>query len=121
MGFAEWIGLKSYLQENRIMEYKERATFALIPSLTSISRKALFTGVISMDQMEAESTGFIRTVELYFPWGKDANKRLFINTNGRWNRDYLGYDVLGIVFDIIDKAGHNSILFAKSKKACTSS
>jgi hypothetical protein len=117
MGFAEWIGLKSYLQENRIMKYKERATFALIPSLTSISRKALFTGVISMDQMEAESTGFIRTVELYFPWGKDANKRLFINTNGRWNRDYLGYDVLGIVFDIIDKAGHNSILFAKSKKS----
>ena len=51
MGLAEWIGLKSYLQENRIMEYKERATFALIPSLTSI-RKVLFTGVISMDQMK---------------------------------------------------------------------
>jgi hypothetical protein len=116
MGFSEWVGLKEYLRANQMWNFHERGVFALIPSLTSSSRNALFSGEVFLDKMGSESSGFAKAVDNYFPDGKGLAKRLFKNTDGKWNRDYLSYDILGVIFDIIDKAGHNSILFSKSKK-----
>ncbi|MEN6462208.1 MAG: PglZ domain-containing protein [Syntrophomonas sp.] len=116
MGFSEWIGLKNYLKVNQFWNFNESATFALIPSLTSSSRTSLFSGEVLLDKMGSESAGFVKAVDKYFPNGKSASKQLFKNTDGKWNRDYLDHDMLGIVFDIIDSAGHKSILFSKSKK-----
>ena len=116
MGFAEWFGLKEYLRANQLGIFKEQATFALIPTLTSSSRNALFSGEVFLDKMGSESAAFVKAVDRFFPSGKNKSKRLFKNTDGKWNREYLNYDVLGIVFDIIDNAGHKSILFSNSKK-----
>jgi len=116
MGLPEWYGLKEYLQTNGIWDFREGTTFALIPTLTSTSRTALFTGEILMDKMGSESSGFIRAVDNLFPKGRSTTKQLFKNTDWKWYHDYLSYNVLGIVFDIIDTVGHNSILLTKSKK-----
>ena len=69
-----------------------------------------------MDKMGSESSGFIRAVDNLFPKGRSTTKQLFKNTDWKWYHDYLSYNVLGIVFDIIDTVGHNSILLTKSKK-----
>ena len=116
MGFPEWVGLKEYLRANQLWDFRESATFALIPTLTSSSRTSLFSEEVFLDKMGSESSGFVKAVDNFFPNGRITTKRLFKNTDGKWNRDYLGYDMLGIVFDIIDNAGHKSILFSKSKK-----
>lgn len=60
--------------------------------------------------------GFVKAVDSLFPNGRSTTKQLFKDTDGKWNRDYLGYNVLGIIFDIIDDVGHKSILLTKSKK-----
>lgn len=116
MGFPEWVGLKKYLQANKLSNFQEQATFALVPTLTSSSRTALFSGEVFLDKMGSETTGFVKAVDRYFPEGTSKTKRLFKNTNGKGNREYLNYDMLGIIFDIIDNAGHKSILFSNSKK-----
>lgn len=116
MGFPEWYGLKEYLQANGIWSFREGSTFALIPTLTSSSRTSLFTGEILLDKMGSESAGYVKAVNRLFPGGRNATKQLFKNTDGKWNRDYLSYNVLGIIFDIIDTVGHKSILLSKSKK-----
>jgi len=116
MGFPEWVGLKSYLRANQCWDFCENATFALIPTLTSLSRNSLFSGEVFLDNMGSESSGFIKAVDRFFHDGKSKTKRLFINTDARWERDYLNYDVLGIVFNIVDNVGHKSILFSRSKK-----
>ena len=116
MGFPEWVGLKKYLQANKLSNFQEQATFALVPTLTSSSRTALFSGEVFLDKMGSEATGFVKAVDRYFPEGTSKTKRLFKNTNGKGNKEYLNYDMLGIIFDIIDNAGHKSILFSNSKK-----
>ena len=116
MGFPEWFGLKKYLQANKLWKFQEQATFALVPTLTSSSRTALFSGEVFLDKMGSESAAFVKAVDRFFPDGTSKAKRLFTNTDGKGNREYLNYDMLGIVFDIIDNAGHKSILFSNSKK-----
>lgn len=116
MGFSEWVGLKAYLLENKCRDFRESAAFAIIPTLTYSSRNSLFTGEEQLDNMGAEASGFNKAVDKFFPEGKSKTRRLFINTDGKWDREYLHYDVLGIVFDIIDNVGHKSILFSRSKK-----
>ena len=116
MGFSEWFGLKKYLQGNMLLNFTEQATFALVPTLTSSSRTALFSGEVNLDKMGLEATAFVKAVDKFFPDGTKKAKRLFKNTDGKGNREYLNYDMLGIVFDIIDNAGHKSILFSNSKK-----
>jgi len=116
MGFSEWVDLKAYLRANQCWDFRENATFALIPTLTSSSRNSLFSGEVFLDNMGSESSGFNKAVDNFFLHGISKTKRLFINTDGKWDRDYLNYDMLGIVFDIIDNVGHKSILFSRSKK-----
>ena len=116
MGFPEWFGLKEYLWSNKLRDFRESAIFALIPTLTISSRTSLFTGEVFLDKMGSESSGFVKAVDNLFPNGRSTTKQLFKNTDGKWNRNYLGYNVLGIIFDIIDNVGHKSILFSRSKK-----
>lgn len=116
MGFPEWFGLKEHLRSNKLRDFRESAIFALIPTLTFSSRTSLFTGEVFLDKMGSESSGFVKAVDNLFSNGRSTTKQLFKNTDGKWNRNYLGYNVLGIIFDIIDNVGHKSILFSRSKK-----
>ena len=116
MGFTEWVGLKEYLRANQISNFRECSTFALIPTLTFSSRNSLFSGEVFLDKMGAESAGFVKAVNNFFPNGRTTTKQLFKNTDGKWNRNYLSYNILGIIFDIVDIVGHKSILLSKSKK-----
>ncbi|MDD2585768.1 MAG: PglZ domain-containing protein [Syntrophomonadaceae bacterium] len=116
MGFPEWYYLRKYLRANGLWNFQEQATFALIPTLTWSSRTSLFTGEIFLDKMDTESTGFNKAVNKYIPNGKTKTRKLFKNKNGRWNSEYLNYDILGVVFRLIDEVGHNSVLLSNSKR-----
>ncbi|OCZ54244.1 hypothetical protein A7D23_05595 [Dehalobacter sp. TeCB1] len=116
MGLAEWLGLKKYLNVNQISDFKEQVTFALIPTLTAVSRTSLFSGEVALSKMVSETTGFYKAVERLFMDGKSKTKYLFKNTDGKWNPEYLAFEVLGIIFNLIDSVGHNTTLFTKSKK-----
>ncbi len=116
MGFAEWQGLRKYLKIHQLNSYKEQEVFALIPTLTSVSRAALFSGEPAMERMGSETTGFYNAVETLFKNGKSRTKFLFKNTDAKWNPYYLNYEVLGIIFNIIDHVGHNTVLLTGSKK-----
>lgn len=116
MGFSEWVELKKYLKDNKIWNIKEKATFALIPTVTGISRMALFSGKVATNKIVSEAAGFQAAVHQLFSEGKSLKKCLFRNTDGKWQRDYLNYDILGIVYSIIDSVAHGMTLLSKSKK-----
>ena len=44
MSFQEWYVLKSYLEKHGITKFREDSTLALLPTVTKISRRALFSG-----------------------------------------------------------------------------
>lgn len=115
MGFAEWCGLRDYLKRQQIYNFREKAVFAVLPTLTWSSRNALFSGEINHDKMQSEEKSFIRFVERYFNNGLNNRKKLFKNPEGKWNREYPDYNIVGMVINIIDDIAHNSMILKNSK------
>jgi hypothetical protein len=102
MGFQEWYCIKSYLKENGINSFKEDAIYAMLPTVTSISRGALFNGEKDISKYKPDDRGFANAVTRWDNYS--ANDILcVINADLKWHDYYLDYKCLGIVANIVDE------------------
>jgi hypothetical protein len=106
MGFQEWYCIRSYLNEHGIFNFKEDAIFAMLPTITSISRGALFNGEKDVGRHKLEDKGFAENV---CRWDKISGKDVLciINADFKWHEYYGDYKCLGIVVNIVDDTAHS--------------
>jgi hypothetical protein len=116
MGFQEWCCLKQYLAGYGMGKFGEKAVFALLPTLTKVSRRALFCGQHAIKEQVEEEKGFLNFVRRNWPGGKDRPAGMFLNIDGAWRREYGNYDYLGLIYNLVDDIAHNTINVKDSKE-----
>jgi len=106
MGFQEWYCIRSYLNEHGITSFKEDAIYAMLPTVTSISRGALFNGEKDISKHKPDDRGFVNSVSR---WDNYSAKDILcdINADMKWHEYYNDYNCLGIVVNIVDDTAHN--------------
>lgn len=106
MGFQEWYCIKSYLNEHGLTSFKENAMYAMLPTVTSISRGALFNGEKDISKHKPDDSGFTIAVSR---WNKySANETLcLINADMKWHEWYKDHKCLGIVVNVVDDTAHD--------------
>ncbi len=101
MGISEWELLKEYLQSLNFT-FRERQSFALIPSITSISRSAIFygshTAVFSLASINEE-----KALQSHFP---SKNCKLFREKDDISTDTLLGIDIAAIIYNFFDDLSH---------------
>lgn len=107
MAFQEWYCVKTYLEENEISSFKENAIYAMLPTVTSISRRALFCGEKKIDKLTPEDKGFVEFVEENWENKEGKYIKCFINAGSNWNQNYLDFEYLGIINNLIDNIAHH--------------
>ncbi|MEW6622401.1 MAG: PglZ domain-containing protein [Bacillota bacterium] len=108
MGFQEWYCVKNYLEDKGVKNFKEKATFALLPTLTGISRKALFTGEKLVTKKIKEDEGFLDFIRRNSAPRMGKKVYFFANKDPKLTLDYFDYDICGIVFNFIDDTAHKA-------------
>lgn len=116
MGFQEWCCLKDYLVDNGIEKFKETAVYALLPTLTKISRKGLFGGIRLLDNMTAEDAGFQKHVAGNWFEGAHRSKKVFLNAPVNWLPEYFEYEYLGIIINLVDNIAHSTVMLSEGKR-----
>lgn len=116
MGFQEWSCLKDYLVDNGIEKFKENAVYALLPTLTKISRKGLFSGLRLLDSMTSEDPGFQKHVAVNWLEGSHRAKKVFLNAPVNWLPEYLEREYLGIIINLVDNIAHSTVLLSEGKR-----
>lgn len=127
MSYDEWFILKSKLEN---FDVEESGVFAILPTITSFSRTAIFSGKIPREFMQenkipynAEEKGFYKFLEnnnydldetLY---GRiDLNNDVIKTRNDHVLFDYLkGYKFLGLVCNIFDDISHHMVVYGELK------
>ncbi len=107
MAFQEWYCIKAYLEEKGIFGFKENAICAMLPTVTSISRRALFCGEKITDKLKSEDKGFVEYVEENWENKEGKYVECFINAGSNWNQNYLDFEYLGIINNLIDNIAHH--------------
>ena len=118
MGFQEWYLIKDYLTGQGIKDFKESAIYALVPTLTWASRTALFSGQGKVPGSSAVNGKKAFTQQIAGNWPQGNSKKIgwFVNTDQRWHTEYLEYDYLGLVLNVVDEHAHSAILMTGSKQ-----
>ncbi len=116
LGFQEWYCIKDFLADHGIDKFTENAIYALLPTLTSVSRKALFCGTRTMSEHSSDQTGFKKHIITNWAGGNAAASNVFNDSLAKWKEDYLAYDYLGIVVGIVDTIAHKGLTFSDDKR-----
>ncbi|HAG08358.1 MAG TPA: hypothetical protein DCK87_02140 [Desulfotomaculum sp.] len=116
MGFQEWFCLKQYLAGYGLGKFNEMAVFALLPTITGVSRRALFCAKSKLKELMEEEKGFFQFVRQNWPRAGSRRPRVFINIDGRWHKEYLDFDYLGLVYNLVDDIAHSTINVQESKE-----
>lgn len=106
MGFQDWYCIRSYLNEHGITSFNEDAIYAMLPTVTSISRGALFNGEKDSSKHKPDERGFVNAVSRWDNYSAN-DIRCFINADMKWHDYYLDYKCLGIVANIVDDTAHD--------------
>lgn len=111
MGYQEWFCIRDFLVKKGLdpERFLERPLYAALPTLTGVSRKALFSGIKPNRELPAEHKGFLRHIEQNWPGGRDKQKQLFLNAPMQWQAVYEDCDYVGIVFNLVDDVAHGSV------------
>jgi len=103
MGVAEWELLKEYLND---FLFKESFVFALIPTITSVSRSAIFTGDYERSY-QSKSINEPKELQTRFP----ENKHLFCRQDDEISDKRLsGIDFITVIFNFFDEIAHATIM-----------
>lgn len=116
MGFQEWCCLKQYLTSRGIDSFNVTAVFAILPTLTQASRRALFCGRPAPGDRIEEERGFLQFVRQKWPEGERRRARVFMNTHLRWRQEYLDFDYLALVCNLVDDLAHATVSVRDSKE-----
>ncbi|HHY32851.1 MAG TPA: PglZ domain-containing protein [Firmicutes bacterium] len=116
MGFQEWCCLRRYLTSHGLHRFDVVAVFALLPTLTRTSRRALFCGLPAPEGHLDEEKGFLRFVRQKWPDGERRSAWIFTNTNLRWRDEYLSFDYLAMSCNLVDNLAHAAVGVQDSKE-----
>lgn len=103
MGISEWELLKEYLEPLQA-SYKEQQTFALIPSITAISRSAIFYGNHS-EIFHLSSINESKALQQQLP---DRTCKLFREKDSITSDSLLGIDVAVVIYNFFDDLSHSA-------------
>ena len=116
MGWQEWYVIKHHLQQQGLQDFKEKSMFAMLPSLTQFSRRALFCGQKALRDQIAEPKGFPAFVQTHWPKGSKDSTAVYLNAGPQWEEAYAAFDHLGIVINLVDDMAHAFSFAAENKQ-----
>lgn len=103
MGWAEWFLLKDYLHELNL-SFEESELFALLPSVTSISRTAIFLGSTDVYNIKTPGRAYEeRAFGSFFP---KKETKYFNGSDSISTDSLLGYDYISVLFSFFDDIAH---------------
>ncbi|MDD4759570.1 MAG: PglZ domain-containing protein [Bacteroidaceae bacterium] len=111
MGFAEWFLLKDYFSD-LMLEYDEEPLFALLPSVTSISRQAIFSG--STDVYETKNPNRNSEITNFSSFFNHKETKSFSEKDEITDDSLIGYRYINILYNFFDDLGH-SVIFPKKE------
>jgi len=116
MSFQEWFCLKQYLAGHGLEKFNEMAVFTLLPTITGVSRRALFCARGKLRELVEEEKGFLQFARQNWPQAVSRRTGMFINIDGRWHKEYLDFGCLGLVYNLVDDLAHSMINVRESKE-----
>jgi len=111
MGFSEWYLLKEFLSEYSFVEHP---VFALIPTITSISRKAIFGANHTDVYLKNESDSKLFKGN----FSKENDVCLFTSSKAITEDNIIGYNTIGKIYNMFDDMAH-SIIFSENVESKT--
>jgi len=101
MGMAEWFLLKEYLRPLNL-SYQDRQSFALIPTITSVSRAAIYYGS-NTEVFKLTYVNEAKALQQQFP---DSSCKLFREKDIITPDSLLGLDVISVIYNFFDDISH---------------
>ncbi len=114
MGFQEWFCVKNYLGDRGISKFRETHVFALLPTVTEISRRALFSGKRHLADLPMDARGFREYVDRNMPVSQ-GQAQYFFDKYPRLRMEYFTSDYVGIVFGLVDDLLHRTRSIGQGK------
>lgn len=105
MGWAEWFLLKDFLRELKLSS-QEREVFAMLPSITSISRTAIFHG--SADIYTVRYPGQKDEEKSFTTFFSERETRYFTEKDTIDDDALIGYDCISILYSFFDELCHSA-------------
>ena len=111
MGYAEWFVLKDFLNSLNF-DYEERPVFAFLPSVTSISRQAVFSGSLDVYNIKSPNrNNEIANFSLFFNYKETKS---FSEKDEISDNSLIGYHYINILYNFFDELGH-SVIFPQDE------
>jgi hypothetical protein len=105
MGYAEWYLLKDYLKASGI-SFEEKPIFTMLPSVTSISRSAIFQG--NTDVYNLKSPGRKTEEKGFATFFNDKQSAYLTESDLITENTLLGYNYISILYTFFDELGHST-------------
>ncbi len=113
MGFAEWFLLKDYFSE-LLLEYDEKPVFALLPSVTSVSRQAIFSG--NTDVYDIKYPNRNNEIANFSSFFDSKDVKSFSEKDEISDDALIGYQYINILYNFFDDLAH-SVVFPKEENS----
>jgi hypothetical protein len=105
MGYAEWHLLKEFLS-NFNFQFDETAVFTLLPSLTSISRSAIFQG--NSDVYHLKYPGRKTEEKEFSNYFSSKQTKYYVEGDEISLNTLLGYEYISILYNFYDELSHSA-------------
>lgn len=105
MGWTEWLLLKNYLIDEA-MSFEEDALFAMLPSVTAISRSAIFQG--NREVYNLKSPGRSTEAKSFAAFFQDKHTRYFTDKDELSEDALIGYDTITLLYTFFDDLCHST-------------
>lgn len=105
MGYAEWYLLQEYLSNNGL-SFTDTALFTMLPSVTCISRSAIFRG--SRDVFNIKSPGMSDEAKAFKEYFTGKETKYFTEKDLITDDSLLGYDCISILYNFFDDLCHST-------------
>ena len=108
MSYKDWFVVKNYLDKNLNLKYHEHFSYAIIPTITSYSRRAIFSAETPLeDDGRYDEEKLFR--ENVLENKKTKNQNIFFDrTNEPKIFELLGYEYIGLIYNFVDEIAHQA-------------
>ncbi len=105
MGYAEWYLLKDFFNTQN-WEFEDTAVFTLLPSLTSISRSAIFQG--NTEVYDLKYPGRKTEAKAFANYFSNKETKYFTEEDEITSDTVLGYEYISILYNFFDELSHSA-------------
>lgn len=103
MGMAEWALLRQILESTGIV-FEQQALFALLPTVTAISRMAIYSG--SREVYQVKNPGRSAEAKAFAAYFPGHSTRYFTESDTITDDALLGYDAVTMLYTFFDDLAH---------------